>query len=177
MGRRQKWQTTARIYHNNGVSELMGKDGWCWCIQVADRCGVLLLIQRILTIFCRPFQRSCAGSAKWTRSIAGTQRYTYSLQTTPSRVSISSRSVPSPPTVPSKPGRSFVPPLATRSPALSEPPICTQWPVPQAFLRGMPNSSTSHASSSLQRPPCSLMPQSRQHLPHCGAPCTDTAGC
>jgi hypothetical protein len=147
MGRRQKWQTTARIYHNDGVSELMGKDGWCWCIQVAVRCGVLLLIQRILTIFCRPFQRSCAGSAKWTRSIASTQRYGYSLQTTPSRVSISSRSVPSPPTVLSKPGRSFVPPLATRSLALSETPIYTQWPVPHAFLRGMPNSSTSHASS------------------------------
>jgi hypothetical protein len=166
MERRQKWQTPARIYHNNGVSELMEKERWC--IQVAlssvESCSSNEFSQFFVA-------HSCAGSAKWARSIAETRKYAYSLQTTPSRVPISSRT---PPTFLSKLEPPLVPPLAkpcSRSRALS------------AVRNGQSRNSSPwdirffHLTCHQQRPPCSLLPQSSQHLPHCGAPCTDTAGC
>jgi hypothetical protein len=116
MERRQKWQTPARIYHNNGVSELMEKERWC--IQVAlssvESCSSNEFSQFFVA-------HSCAGSAKWARSIAETRKYAYSLQTTPSRVPISSRT---PPTFLSK----LEPPLV--------PVRRTQWPIPQFFSVG-----------------------------------------
>lgn len=126
----------------------------CWeRIDSAYRCGVLLLIQRILTIFCRPFQRSCAGSAKWARSTAGTRNYVGGLQTTPVHAT-------SPPTFLSKPGRPSTCKPWSRSPALPfrrKPVRSGQFPKPSSV-----GCQIFHLTCPQQGPLCSLMPQTHQ---------------
>ena len=65
--------------------------------------------------------------------------------------------------------------LAGLSPALPHAATRTQWPVPQAFLRGMPNFSTSHVPSRGHHAPCG--PRVTNISSSCNAPCTDTARC
>lgn len=67
-----------------------------------------------------------------------------------------------------------VPPLANPGLVL-QPCRMPQWPVPQACPPW--DAKFFHLTCPQQRPPCSLLPQTQQHLPHCKAPCTDTACC
>jgi hypothetical protein len=162
MGRRQKWQTTARIYHSNGVSKLMGKDGWCWCIRVAARCGVLLLIQHN---FLSPIPNVHVRDRR-----SGHDRLRV-LRNTPIVYKLRPAGCPYLPVA--YPLLQWFSPnlddpsslhLQPRSPALSE----RRNPYAMASSPSLSpwDAKFFHLTCPQQRPLCSLLPQGSQHLPH-----------